>query len=159
MKSWNDFNNEETEIAASGKKLLFQSREHVGLAFIATLRKDGAPRLHPISVILSKGHLYVVIPSTSPKCADLTRDGRYAIQAFPPSNNEEPAEFYFAGRAKRIQDPVARKAFTDDPQVAVEESEMLFELFLERVMYTKAMRRDHPDERPIHRKWMASPTV
>lgn len=159
MKSWNDLNNEEPDIAALGKKLLFRSREHVGLAFIATLRKDGAPRLHPISVILSKGHLYVVIPSTSPKCGDLTRDGRYALQAFPPSGNEQPAEFYLAGRAKRIQDPVIRKAFTDDTRVNVEKNEALFELDLERVMYTKAIRRDHPDERPIHRKWRASPTV
>ena len=159
MKSWNDFSNEEPEIATLGKKLLFRSREHIGLAFIATLRKDGAPRLHPISVIISKGHLYVVIPSTSPKCADLTRDGRYAIQAFPPSCNEEPEEFYLAGCAKRITDLVIRKALTDDTRVAVEEHEALFELFLERVMYTKAMHRDLPDERPIHRKWKASSTI
>jgi len=159
LKSWNDFSNEEPEVAALGKKLLFQSREHVGLAFIATLRKDGAPRLHPISVILSNGHLYVVIPSTSPKCADLTRDGRYALQAFPPSSNEEPAEFYLAGRAKRIQDPVIRKALTDDTRVTVEENEVLFELCRERVMYTKAMHLDFPDEHPIHRKWSAASTV
>lgn len=159
LKSWNDFGNEEPEIAAMGKKLLFQSREHVGLAFIATLRKDGAPRLHPISVILSKGHLYVVIPATSPKCADLTRDGRYAMQAFPPISNEDPAEFYLAGRAKRIQDPVIHKALTDDTRVTVEENEVLFELFLERAMYTKALRQDLPEECPIHRKWRASSTA
>jgi hypothetical protein len=159
LKSWNDLTNEEPEIATLGRKLLFGSRGHVGRAFIATLRKDGAPRLHPISVVISKGHLYVVIPSTSPKCADLTRDGRYAMQAFPPSCNEEPAEFYLAGRAQRIQDPVIRKAFTDDTRVAAEANEVLFELFLERVMYTKAMSQDLPSERPIHRKWRACSTV
>ena len=42
MKTWNDFSIEEPEVAEIGKNLLFQSREHVGLAFIATLRKDDA---------------------------------------------------------------------------------------------------------------------
>ena len=45
MKPWKDFSAEEPKIADVGKKLLFQLREHVGLAFLATLRKDGAPRL------------------------------------------------------------------------------------------------------------------
>ena len=99
VKSWESFSAEEPEIAMLGKKLLFRIREHVGYAFIATLRKDGAPRLHPISLILSKGHLYVVIPRSSPKCVDLLKDGRYAAQAFPLSSNEPRDEFYLAGRA------------------------------------------------------------
>jgi hypothetical protein len=156
LKSWHEFSAEEPEIAMPGGKLLFRSREHVGFAYIATLRKDGAPRLHPISVILSKGHLYVVIPSTSPKCTDLTRDGRFAMQAFPPSLNEEPAEFYLAGCAERIQYPAICEALTEDTGVSVEENEVLFELLLERAMYTKAMKQDTTAERPIHRKWKAS---
>lgn len=159
MKVWKEFSTEEPEISEQGKKMLFRSREHVGPAFIATLRKDGAPRLHPISIVISKEHLYVVIPSTSPKCADLIRDGRYALQAFPPSKNEETEEFYLAGCANRIQDPVIRQALIDDTKVTVEANEVLFELFLERAMYTKLENRDAPDEHPIHRKWRASSTA
>jgi hypothetical protein len=159
LKTWNDFSIEEPEIASLGKNFLFRSREHVGHAFIATLRKDGAPRLHPISIVISKEHLYVVIPSTSPKCADLIRDGRYALQAFPPSNNEETEEFYLAGCANRIQDPVIRQALIDDTKVTVEANEILFELFLERVMYTALVNRGTSDEHPIHRKWRASSTM
>ena len=99
MKPWSDLSAEEPEIAELGRKLLFRSREHVGLAFIATLRKDGAPRLHPISPVICKDHLYVMIPLTSPKCADLIRDARYALQAYPPLHNEENEEFYMAGCA------------------------------------------------------------
>ena len=156
MNSWNDFSNEEPEIAALGKKLLFQSREHVGLAFIATLRKDGAPRLHPISIIFSKDHLYVMIPLTSPKCADLIRDGRYALQTFPPPQNEDGEEFYLAGRAVRIHDLITRQTLIDDTKVIAEENEVLFELFLERAMYTKLVNRGTHDEHPIHRKWRAN---
>ena len=159
MKTWSDFSIEESEVAKLGKNLLFQSREHVGLAFIATLRKDGAPRLHPISLVISKGHLYVMIPPTSPKCTDLIRDGRYALQAYPRPNNEENEEFYLAGCADQIQDPMIRQALIDDTKIIVAENEVLFELFLERAMYTKLVNRGFPDEHPIHRKWQASSTA
>lgn len=159
MKPWSDFSAEEPNIAEIGKKLFFPLREHVGLAFIATLRKDGAPRLHPISLVISKGHLYVMIPPTSPKCADLIRDGRFALQANPPPNNEENKEFYIAGCANRILDPKIRKSLIDDTKVVTKENEVLFELFLERVMYTKLVNRGTLDERPIHRKWRASSKI
>jgi hypothetical protein len=159
LKTWSDFSIEEPEVAKLGKNLLFQSREHVGLAFIATLRKDGAPRLHPVSLVISNGHLYVMIPPTSPKCADLIRDGRYALHAYPRPNNEENEEFYLAGCADQIQDPMIHQALIDDTKITVAENEVLFELFLERAMFTKLVNRGSPDEHPIHRKWQASSTV
>ena len=157
MKSWNDFSREAPEIAESGERLLLQTRAHVGLAFLATLRKDGAPRLHPVSLVLSKGHLYAGIPPTSPKCADLLQDGRYALQAYPPSNNEGGEEFYLAGCAERIQDPGIRQALIEDTQVTLGEDEVLFELSLERAMHTRLANPGTPDEHPVHKKWRASP--
>jgi hypothetical protein len=156
MKSWSDFSAEQPELAEHGRKMLLRSRERVGLAFIATLRKDGAPRLHPISLILSQGHAYVIIPRASPKCADLLRDGRYALQASPPPNNEESEEFYFSGCAAQIHDPIVQQMLMDDTGITVEENELLFELFPERAMYTKLLNRGAPDEHPIHYKWRAS---
>lgn len=155
MKSWSDFSAERPELAEHGRNMFLRSREHVGLAFIATLRKDGAPRLHPISLVISKDHLYVVIPLSSPKCADLIRDDRYALQAYPSSPNESGDEFYLAGHAHRIQDPGIKQALLDDTKVVVEEIEALFELFIERAMYTELANRGSSDEHPIHRKWMA----
>ena len=98
-KSWHAFRLAEPELAAAGEKLLLRKRPYVGWAFIATLRKDGAPRLHPISVVQAQDRLYVIIPHSSPKCADLLRDGRYALQAFPPSAGEPGGEFSLAGVA------------------------------------------------------------
>src|SRR5690349_15360869 len=46
MATWNEFETDAPDIAAAGKQLLYQFG--VGLAFLATLRKDGAPRLHPV---------------------------------------------------------------------------------------------------------------
>jgi len=156
MKSWNEFSAEQPALAEQGKRMLFRTREHVGLVFIATLRKDGAPRLHPISLVIYKDHVYVIIPRNSPKCADLIRDGRYALQASPPPDNEDSEEFYFAGCAAQIQDPIFQQALMDDTGITVEENEIFFELLLDRVMYTKSANRGAPDERPIHQKWRAS---
>jgi len=44
MATWNEFETDAPDIAAAGRQLLYQFG--VGLAFLATLRKDGAPRLH-----------------------------------------------------------------------------------------------------------------
>ena len=156
MKSWSEFTIEEPELAEIGKNLLFQSRPHVGLAFLATLRRNGAPRLHPVSPVFSNGHLYVFIPPTSPKCADLKRDGRYAMQAFPVPDNEDNEEFYLAGRAVCIEKLTIRQAIIADTKIRVKESEVLFELMLDRAMYTKPVNRDTPDEHPVHRKWRAT---
>lgn len=155
-KPWQDLSNAEPEIAALGSQLLFQTREHVGLAFIATLRRDGAPRLHPISVVLNGGHLYVMIPRGSPKCADLLQDGRYALQAFPPAVNIEGEEFYLSGRAFRVLDPQVRQKLMDETSVQADEQEILFELMLERAMYTKLENHGTPDEHPSHQKWTTS---
>lgn len=156
MKSWYEFSMEEPELANIGKNLLFQSHSQVGFAFLATLRKDGAPRLHPVCLVFSNNRLYVLIPPTSPKCTDLKRDGRYAMQAFPPPKNHENEEFYLAGRTEWIQDLVIRQALIADTKIRVEESEVLFELLLNRAMHTKLVNRGTPDERSLHRKWRAA---
>jgi len=46
VKFWKEFSAEQPELAEHGKKMLLRSRKHVGLVFIATLRKDGAPLSH-----------------------------------------------------------------------------------------------------------------
>jgi hypothetical protein len=153
--SWAELRKEAPALADSGQKLLFRIRPQVGWAFIATLRKDGAPRLHPISVVRARERLYVIIPHSSPKCADLLRDGRYALQAFPPSENEAGGEFYLAGVAERIQDPAVCQAILDETGVRVEPGEVLFELTLERVMLTRLEEAGTPAEHPVHSIWPA----
>jgi hypothetical protein len=81
MVTWKEFAAAEPDLADVGRSLLFQFK--VGLAFLATVRKDGAPRLHPVCPVLSTDHLFVLIIPTSPKRHDLLRDGRYALRPFP----------------------------------------------------------------------------
>src|SRR5204863_7350541 len=107
MVTWKEFATVEPDLADVGRALLFQFG--VGLAFLATVRKDGGPRLHPVCPVLSHGRLYVLIILTSPKQQDLLRDGRYALQTFPQPKPDS-AEFYLTGRADLIEDTRLRRA-------------------------------------------------
>jgi hypothetical protein len=80
MAHWVGFAQQWPEMAEAGRALLYQFG--VGLAFLATTRQDGGPRVHPICPQLYETGLYAfVIPS--PKRNDLLRDGRYALHSFP----------------------------------------------------------------------------
>ena len=78
MALWRDLEEQSPEMASAGRSLLY--RFGVGLAFMATVRPDGGPRLHPMCPILLSGRIFaLIIPS--PKRADLIKDGRYRCTA------------------------------------------------------------------------------
>ena len=135
MVTWSEFENDAPDMAEAGKKLLYQFG--VGLGFLATLRKDGAPRLHPICPTVVDGPLYALIGPT-PKRADLKRDGRYALHTFPATEVDD--EFLVMGRAKFIDDPtIADKVRTDltSRGMTSTNDEIPFEFGIERVMHAK----------------------
>jgi hypothetical protein len=59
------------------------------VAFLATVRHDGGPRLHPFCPILADGRLFAAIPRRSPKGRDLRRDRRCVIHALPGPEDDE----------------------------------------------------------------------
>jgi hypothetical protein len=111
MVRWSEFATAAPELASAGRGLVTQFQ--VGLAFLATVRSDGAPRLHPVCPVFSDNDLFVLIVPTSPKLDDLVRDGRYALQSFPqPKAGSE--EFYVTGVAFRVDDPARHAAVLRD---------------------------------------------
>ncbi len=135
MATWNDFEHAAPEMAEAGKKLLYQFG--VGLAFLATVRKDGAPRLHPICPTVVNGRLYALIVD-SHKRNDLRRDGRYAIHTFPPEAVDD--EFLVMGRAMFIDDSAIGDMVRADciaRGMTSTNDEIPFEFGIERVMHAK----------------------
>ena len=143
MASWSDFVTTAPTLAASIRNALYQYGP--GLAYLATVRPDGGPRLHPVSPAVVGGGLYCVMLDT-PKRRDLERDGRYALHAFPSEDDDEaclhgcatqvrdPGEVLRIGRAMRADDHVtwwlyelnvesamfAHRGPTSDPEVVYE---------------------------------------
>jgi len=139
-------------MARAGRSLLNQFS--VGLAFLATVRKDGAPRLHPVCPVLSDDRLFVLITPTSPKRHDLLRDGRYALQTFPqPKPGSD--EFYVAGKALPVDDEATRAAVLSDAKHMADAAETVFELTIDRVMHTRWEHVLTPQMRSVHQKWRA----
>jgi hypothetical protein len=152
MTTWKEFAASAPTLAQVGAALLNQFG--VGLAFLATVRRDGAPRLHPVCPVLSGERLFVLITPDSPKRDDLVRDGRYALQTFPqPKPGSD--EFYLAGRARLVEEATTRGAVLRDARHQANASEILFELGIERVMHTRWENVLPPQMRPVHEKWTA----
>jgi hypothetical protein len=59
------------------------------VAYLATTRRDGAPRVHPFCPVIAGGRLFAAIPRSSPKGWDLRRDPRAAIHALPGPEDDE----------------------------------------------------------------------
>src|SRR6516165_3681734 len=59
------------------------------ISYLASVRLDGGPRLHPFCPIVAAGRLFAAIPRSSPKGHDLRRDPRCVIHALPGPEDDE----------------------------------------------------------------------
>jgi hypothetical protein len=95
--SFGDFAESDPQLAASLRALLHQYGR--GMAYLATVRPDGGPRVHPVSPIVTDDGLYCFVID-SPKRRDLHRDGRYALHTFPSETTD--VEGYLSGHARQV---------------------------------------------------------
>ena len=136
MSGWQAFAAAEPVMAAAGRELLLLADSTAGLGYLATVRPDGGPRVHPISPALLDGRLYAFVLRRTPKCRDLHRDGRYALHSWPRPFEEtfNDEEFYLAGRATPVPDSTTRQAVASACGDDVETGDV-FELSVERAMH------------------------
>ena len=99
MASWSDFETAAPELAAHVKQL-FDAHKHKTMA---TLRKDGSPRISGTETSFRDGELYIGSMWQALKAKDLQRDPRFAIHSatFDP-DNDWPGEAKIAGTAHEI---------------------------------------------------------
>ena len=91
MASWSDFETAAPELAAR-VKALFDAHKH---KTIATLRKDGSPRISGTETTFRDGELWIGSMWQALKAKDLQRDPRFALH----SGSGEPDDDW-AGDAK-----------------------------------------------------------
>lgn len=103
MTIWHEFAQQASELATFGKTR-FQSE----VAYLATLRPDGSPRVHPVTPIIGE-QLFLFMEPTSPKGHDLQRDGRYMLHCSVENSSGGGGEFYVRGRAIFSTDPLMRE--------------------------------------------------
>ena len=130
------------------------------IAYLATVRPDGAPRLHPVCPILAGGRLFAAVPRSSPKGDDLRRDPRCVIHALP---GPEDDELCIRARARDVSDDGTARALVVGVVTAsgvggmieTASQDALFEFDLERVDVARWLDIGQPGTRPVRRRWVA----
>lgn len=123
MATWCEFAEKSPELAKFGEERLKR-----GVAYLATLKKDGSPRVHPVTPILGAGRLFLFMEPTSPKGEDLKRDGRYAMHSLVTLSSGEEGEFFINGVAQFTDDKTTRETASQAASYPPAERYILFEL-------------------------------
>ena len=154
MVSWSEFASDEPRLAEAIRALMQQYGP--GLGYLATVRADGGPRVHPVSPVITDEGLFCFVVDSA-KRRDLERDGRYALHSYPPEESDDEA--YVTGRAHLVTDPAVVSRLADALRASPEVDWRLFEFSIETAMLRRhgpagalplAMTLRYP---PITRSW------
>jgi hypothetical protein len=98
--SWGEFSKREPDLARFGAERLTAAP-----AYLATIRRSGAPRVHPVTPIFADTGLYLFMEPTSPKRRDLLEREWFAMHSGVPDNAGTGGEFWISGRGLAADDP------------------------------------------------------
>ena len=87
--NWDDFRRIDPKLAELGEERF----DRTGLVLVATLRKDGWPRISPVEPLITDGRLYLGMMWQSRKALDLLRDLRCTIHNTISNKNGTEGEF------------------------------------------------------------------
>jgi hypothetical protein len=146
MMSWGEFAAGEPELASFGADRLASPP-----SYLATVRADGSPRVHPVTPVVAQDALFVFMEPTSPKARDLRERGRFALHNGVPDTEGSGGEFSVSGTGRPVDDPetraIAERAASYDPAARY----VLFELLVD-----EARCNGYGDVKiPEHRRWRA----
>jgi hypothetical protein len=100
MPSWSDVERAAPELAAA-----VQARfDAYGLALLATLRRDGSPRISGIEPLFALGDLWLGMMPGSRKALDLLNDGRFALHSATTDKQVTQGDAKVGGLATLVQD-------------------------------------------------------
>ncbi len=146
MTSWNQIAEQEPELAEAVRER-FTVRRHCTMA---TLRKDGSPRISGTEVEFSAGELWIGSMPGAMKALDLRRDPRVALHSptvDPPDDNpgDWPGEAKISARAVEVSnaDPADR---SHRFRIEIEE------VVLTRVSGDRLLIESWPDGRGVQRR-------
>lgn len=143
-RSWRQFRDEQPELAAAVAARFGSAKHHV----LATLRRDGSPRLSGTEVAFIDGALWIGSMWRAVKALDLRRDQRFALHANPGDDSMEGGDAKVSGVAVEIVG--AQRDHIAAVMGAPEGELHLFRLDLDQVVLCEV---DHERECMIIRSW------
>lgn len=113
MASWDEVAASAPELAGAARAL-FDAHRHKTLA---TLRRDGSPRISGIEANFVQGDLWLGMMPNSRKATDLLRDPRMALHSATVDPPDDPTksegDAKLTGRAEEVTDPDRFRTFLD----------------------------------------------
>lgn len=134
--SWQAFADGNKKMAAFGLERLAKR-----VAFLATIRKDGSPRVHPMTPFVGEGHLFFYTDIGSSFWRDLRRDDRYALHSSVENDQGGGGEFFVSGYATLMDDPQLKAIAEKYVPYSLEDNYVLFELNVESA-FSRVYRHD-----------------
>jgi hypothetical protein len=130
------------------------------VSYLATVRRDGSPRLHPFCPILAGGRLFAAIPRSSPKGWDLRRNPRCVIHALP---GPEDDEFCVRATASEVAGDAPTRALVRGVvgmsrvggMIESVAHDPLFEFNLEQVDVARWLNIGQPGTHAVRQQWRA----
>ena len=101
MPPWSDVEAAAPELAAAARAR-FEAHTHHTLA---TLRKDGSPRISGTECLFNDGEVWLGSMPRAMKARDLQRDPRYSLHSFSEDPPDWGGDARISGRAEEITDP------------------------------------------------------
>lgn len=108
MVSWGEVEGAAPELAAKVRRRF----ERDVVALMATLRRDGGPRISGIETTFGTGELWLGMMPGSLKVADLLRDPRVALHCATVDKDVVEGDAKIAGAARLVEDDATFTKFT-----------------------------------------------
>lgn len=142
--TWGEFSALQPELAAFGAARLTGAP-----AYFGTIRPSGAPRVRPVTPIITNDGLFLYMEPTSPKARDLRECDRFSLHNGVPDDAGTGGEFNVEGRAVSVDERNIWDGVAEASSYVPAERYILFELLL-----TEARCHGYGDvELPPTRNW------
>lgn len=140
---WGVLEREDVKLAAFG-----QDRLDGKVAYLATIRRDGRPRAHPVTPVIGEGHMFIFLEPSSPRTRDLSDNPDFCLHCAMSDSSGSSGEFQATGIATPITDPKMRALAESVSSFRPSIRSQLFELLISDALSTA-----YPGGQPRRRRW------
>jgi len=106
---WSDIGNTQPRLARLAQEHLIGP----GVVLVATIRRDGTPRLSLVEPYVMAGELWLSMLWQSAKARDLLRDPRILVHSVITSRSGAEGELKVRGSARAENDPAVQRRYAD----------------------------------------------
>jgi Pyridoxamine 5'-phosphate oxidase len=112
---WSDFEHGQPQLAGLARQRLIEP----GVLLVATIRRDGTPRLSPVEPMVMDGDLWLSMMWQSTKARDLMRDPRLLLHSVITNRDGTEGELKLRCTARAEDDRAVQRRYADTVAVTL----------------------------------------